>query len=408
MKTILICLLSLSYISANSQALSDSTSMPLSKTERFFQNRWVQSTYIGVPLILGGLVEQNHNYQFRSLRNKLLPTFHNELDNYTQYSPAIVMLGLKAAGVESRSSWSKMLSADAFSVLFVTAMTRSVKSWSNVQRPDGSNDHSFPSGHTATAFMTATMLNKEYGHRSPWVGYGAYTVAISTGVMRMMNNRHWMSDVLAGAGMGIIGTEFGYWLSDLVFPKEGKSDKIEDTYVDPARKPSFVGTFAGVYVPIVKHDISKSKTLKASSGATMGVEGAWYPVQNWGVGGQVNASVIHYIINDAESDEIQTESSSHFFSTKMGVYYTTHVYERMFFTAKTLGGMVYYPKQSNPVIKTNRRVGFCTLAGINLGIRAKDNLDIKIGVDYEMFKSPSRDIVDSQALIFNGSANIRF
>ena len=57
----------------------------------------------------------------------------------------------------------------------------------------GSNRHSFPSGHTATAFMTATMLNKEYGHKSPWIGVGAYGMATATGLMRMANNKHWLN-----------------------------------------------------------------------------------------------------------------------------------------------------------------------------------------------------------------------
>ena len=48
--------------------------------------------------------------------------------------------------------------------------------------------------------MTATMMSKEYGGRSPWYSVGAYSVATVTGLMRMANNKHWLSDVLAGAG----------------------------------------------------------------------------------------------------------------------------------------------------------------------------------------------------------------
>ena len=62
---------------------------------------------------------------------------------------------------------------------------KEVKHSANVTRPDGSNNHSFPSGHTAMAFMAATMLHKEYGTtRSPWYSIGGYTVATATAVSR--------------------------------------------------------------------------------------------------------------------------------------------------------------------------------------------------------------------------------
>ena len=107
-----------------------------------------------------------------------------------------------------------------------------IKNTAQVERPDGSNRHSFPSGHTATAFMTATMLNKEYGYKSPWVGIGAYSVATATGLMRMANNKHWLSDVLAGAGIGIITTEIGYLLADLIFKEKGINHAHEINYSD--------------------------------------------------------------------------------------------------------------------------------------------------------------------------------
>ena len=80
-----------------------------------------------------------------------------------QFAPAAVMLGLKTAGVEGRSSWSRMLVSDAFSAMLMGGVVNTLKTTTHVTRPDGSNEHSFPSGHTATAFMTATMLSKDMG-----------------------------------------------------------------------------------------------------------------------------------------------------------------------------------------------------------------------------------------------------
>ena len=94
---------------------------------------------------------------------------------------------------------------------------------------DGSRRNSFPSGHTATAFMTATMLHKEYGWRSPWFSIGGYTAAAVTGVSRILNNRHWLSDVIAGGAIGIGSVHLGYFITDCIFKEKG----LYDGYVDP-------------------------------------------------------------------------------------------------------------------------------------------------------------------------------
>ena len=81
-------------------------------------------------------------------------------------------------------------------------------------RPDGSGYNSFPSGHTASAFAAAEFLRQEYRDISPWYGYAGYFVATATGTLRMYNNKHWFSDVVAGAGFGIASTKISY----LVYP----------------------------------------------------------------------------------------------------------------------------------------------------------------------------------------------
>lgn len=99
---------------------------------------------------------------------------------------------------------------------FVNALKYTTKE----TRPDNSSNNSFPSGHTATAFMCATILHKEYGMISPWFSIGGYTFAGLTGITRQLNNRHWIGDVLVGAGIGMISTDLGYFLSDLIFKRK--------------------------------------------------------------------------------------------------------------------------------------------------------------------------------------------
>ncbi|WP_308654159.1 hypothetical protein [uncultured Alistipes sp.] len=122
---------------------------------------------VALPLIAGGVAMQSSDVGFRRLRNGYAGSFHHDFDDYLQYMPAVAMVGLKACGVESRSSWGRMLVSDAFSAGVMAIAVNSLKYSCRVMRPDGSTRNSFPSGHTATAFMMATMLHKEYGHRSP-------------------------------------------------------------------------------------------------------------------------------------------------------------------------------------------------------------------------------------------------
>lgn len=124
-----------------------------------------------------------------------------------------------------------------------------------------------PSGHTATAFMTATMLTKEYGHRSPWVGIGAYSVATATGLMRMANNKHWLSDVLTGAGIGILSTEAGYYLADLIFRGRGINELSDEGLIDRTDAPSFFGLYMGLNIPLSSYDIDEEHEFRTSSGS---------------------------------------------------------------------------------------------------------------------------------------------
>lgn len=172
--------------------------------------------------------EGNIDTDILALRNTAIPDFRWHYDDYLQYAPAAVMLGVKAAGYEGQSSWGRMLVADAFSTAAMAIAVNGVKYSVKRLRPDNSRRNSFPSGHTATAFMTATMLHKEYGWKSPWFSIGGYTAAAVTGVSRIMNNRHWMSDVVAGAALGIGAVELGYFLTDLIFKEKGLNSAWQD------------------------------------------------------------------------------------------------------------------------------------------------------------------------------------
>lgn len=346
-------------------------------------SRIYQMTYIGVPLIAGGLLVKNKDKHFRSLRNEYLPVFRKRYDDYLQYLPAAVMLGMKAGGVEGRSSWGRMLASDAFSVALMAAAVNSLKTTSKVMRPDGSNNHSFPSGHTATAFMTATMLSKEYGGRSPWYSIGAYSVATATGLSRMMNNKHWLSDVMVGAGIGILSTELGYYLADLIFKEKGIRRFSTETTFDRFSKPSFLGIYLGFNTLPGRHRLIDNSGIALSTGSNAGIEGAYFFNPYIGIGGRLTIANMPVILNNEAQDE-----SLDMISGYAGAYFSYPFSSQWMVGSKLLAGYTYLPECTFTTITIGKKGSISMGTGCSLTFRAKQNLGIKFFFDYNLMKSP--------------------
>lgn len=141
--------------------------------------------------------------------------FHGDgIDDYLRFVPVASVYVLKASGVESVSSWKRLLVNSATSIALFSGVVHGLKQSVHEWRPDGTDRRSFPSGHTAMAFAGATMLHKEFGRVSPWISVAGYGVATLTAADRVRRNRHDWGDVAAGAAIGIGGTLLGYWLGD--------------------------------------------------------------------------------------------------------------------------------------------------------------------------------------------------
>ena len=209
---------------------------------------WTQTTLyktIAAPtlLITGGLLTFNDNgvfdkYDVQHARQEAIPNFHTSADNYLQYAPIAVVYGLKATGVKTQHRFMgqtlRLLTAEALS----QAVVLPLKQITHIERPDQSNYKSFPSGHTTQAFVSATFMHKELGHLSPWYSIGAYTTATAVGALRMMNNKHWLSDVLVGAGIGILSTNVAY----LIFPEGSeKNEKVSSLMITPVYYQGAIG-----------------------------------------------------------------------------------------------------------------------------------------------------------------------
>jgi hypothetical protein len=202
-----------------------------------------------IPSVLVG-------YGFIGIKSDAIITINNEIkseviehidkkitiDNFTQYLPAASVYGLNAMGIKGKNNIKDRSLILATSYLLVAATTLPLKSVTHVQRPDGSSYNSFPSGHTATAFASAEFLWQEYKDVSIWYGISGYIVASGTGFFRIYNDRHWLTDVAAGAGIGILCTKTAYWL----YPKMQKLLFKKDTKAAVMVAPFYNGKHTGI------------------------------------------------------------------------------------------------------------------------------------------------------------------
>ena len=161
-----------------------------------------------------GFVEplRNARFEVRDFLEEWRGGHRVTVDDYLQYVPFASFYGLSMLGAEAKHGYIDRTLELATSYVALAVLVNGVKYTVREPRPDGSANNSFPSGHTATTFMGAELVRIEYGDDSPWYSVGAYTMAITVGVLRVYNNRHWFTDVFAGAGLGILSARIGYWL----------------------------------------------------------------------------------------------------------------------------------------------------------------------------------------------------
>jgi membrane-associated phospholipid phosphatase len=151
-------------------------------------------------------------------------------DNYLQFAPAVAVYALNLAGIKGEHNFLDRSMIYLMSNVIMEGFVAPIKNWTHIPRPNGEGYQSFPSGHTAEAFLSATFLYEEYKNVSIWYGVGGYLVAGTVGALRIYNDKHWLHDVIAGAGFGIASTELSYWLYPLLkrtfFPKSCGSKMI--------------------------------------------------------------------------------------------------------------------------------------------------------------------------------------
>ena len=168
------------------------------------------------------------------------------IDDFLQFSPVISVYVLNNIGFHGKNNLKNRSIILATSMLLVFSTVNALKKITKIERPDESSNNSFPSGHTAFAFAGAEFLYQEYKDESIWYGIAGYTAAATTGFFRIYNNRHWLTDVSAGAGIGILSTKVAYWINPFLNEKifKSKSNKVTSIF-----SPYYDGkTLGGAFV----------------------------------------------------------------------------------------------------------------------------------------------------------------
>lgn len=184
---------------------------------------YVPSLLVISGIAINGNGEEGFKKEIAEERNEHFPKFGTSVDNYLQFSPIAIAYGLDALGYKSKTDIKNRTVILLKGELLMTGVVFGLNKLTHQLRPDNSGYNSFPSGHTAQAFAAATFLSEEYKSKFKWVPYLAYGIATSVGVLRMANNKHYLSDVLVGAGLGILSMKLSYLTHQYKWNKKQKS-----------------------------------------------------------------------------------------------------------------------------------------------------------------------------------------
>lgn len=162
---------------------------------------------------LGAILIKNPVYDRFDFKTDLFNVFPNykfsKIDDYLIYVPYVELVALNLIKIKCQNDFINTSLLILKAELINTFFTFGLKYITNIERPNGAK-YAWPSGHTSQAFVAATIVNREFRYKSPWYGVAAYGIAGTVGLFRMLNNKHWLSDVVAGAGIGILSANLSY------------------------------------------------------------------------------------------------------------------------------------------------------------------------------------------------------
>lgn len=241
----------------------------------------VVPTAVGAGLIVAGAAGHAASSHSWSFAKASAEAEHTPVADVLQYAPLAFPWVMKAAGSPTRSGWGRMAVSQGAATLLMAGTVYGLKHAVDSPRPDGTDNRSFPSGHTAWAFMGATVTARELGWRSPWYTVGAYTLATGIAVERVIDNRHFPTDVVAGAGIGILSAQLGYFIGDLIFRNSQLDDRVVRELTEN-NNLSFMSLHIGMGVPLGSAAIADGKIIRMPT-LMAGISSGFPVSDHWGL-----------------------------------------------------------------------------------------------------------------------------
>jgi membrane-associated phospholipid phosphatase len=190
------------------------------------------------PLALGIASGLTYNPFAKKIQTKIVAAGQvTPVDDYLQYGPAAIYVGLNILEYKNKEEAFDQAGVFILGTGIYVAATQGLKAVITEARPDGT-EHTFPSGHTATAFFGATVLAHEYRDTHPEYVIAGYALATATGALRIANNKHWATDVFLGSAIGIASAELAY----ILYPQvRDKWQKLNRFTLTPQVAPAYYG-----------------------------------------------------------------------------------------------------------------------------------------------------------------------
>lgn len=209
------------YAQDSLQLLNDSARRTV---QQIYDSHYLKPTALIVPgtlLIYSGL--KPFINAIPKLDNKIMADvqqkysgFHTKAADYIMWAPSASVYLMDAFKVKTQHNFTEHLMLDAGSILVTGGIGYGMRIISKNIKAYNSNDTKFPSGHTANAFRSAEIIHQELKQSHKLLSYSGYVIATGVGLLRIYDKDHLLSEVLAGAGLGIISTKLTYWIFDKV------------------------------------------------------------------------------------------------------------------------------------------------------------------------------------------------
>ena len=166
--------------------------------------------YGGLKPAISGIENLDRRIMDRVVENH--PDFVTALPDYLMWAPSASVYILDAVNAKTAHNFKEHLILDAGSIIITGGLGYAMRQMTKNNETFSKEGTKFPSGHTANAFRGAEIVHQELKKSHPVLSYSGYVIASGVGVLRIYDKAHLLSEVIAGAGLGILSTKLTYWI----------------------------------------------------------------------------------------------------------------------------------------------------------------------------------------------------